>query len=549
MVHFGLKKTLLILLCLLSLSSFLYAEQPAGAHTDLLSSNPVPESALVKSPDKIELLFNEKVEIKDDSIRIYNQNGQRIQANKIPKNIDGNKVVLSLGPLDRGLYAVAWNAISSDTHPIRGAFTFSVKETYDSTVASNEKLEAVLKGDTGSSGHDKLGAFFRGLVFLSIAFIVALSIFVFFVFKKMPKHGNSLVYTSVLICILASMGTVAIQASASQELPFHEALAPSVLWDEFSTNFGLANLARILICLIVVIIWKFKSALQPKYLLLVLAGLLSFTPAFTGHARGGLYIPFAVTMSFIHVAATSIWFGGLVLIAMQMRDEKDVEVLKRFSKIAFVSVILILCSGMFAWYRQVGSIDAATSTTFGKILTLKMFLFALVVIIAYFSRRYLSDIHKPDVEKKLFRNLCSEAIIILLIYSLSAVLVNTVPAKEALSAPVTRQAEANDKIIEFIVDPAKSGASELHVYLLNKSGVPYQINREGVGLSDPLITVTMTNAARDIGPLDVNMRFQGLNHFSSLNLNVPFPGEWTITARVNIDRFQQVSASIDVVFK
>ena len=72
------------------------------------------------------LTFSEGVDALPDSIRVVAGDGTAVSVGSITQS--GGKVTLAadVPTLADGTYVVAWRAISADSHPVAGAFTFSV---------------------------------------------------------------------------------------------------------------------------------------------------------------------------------------------------------------------------------------------------------------------------------------------------------------------------------------------------------------------------------------------------------------------------------------
>ena len=96
------------------------------------SATPTPRdgSVLKSAPRQITLTFTESVALLDDSFRVFDPDGRRVSTGEA-KHVDGRsdavRVSLPEG-LGEGTFTVAWRVVSADSHPISGAFTFSVGE-------------------------------------------------------------------------------------------------------------------------------------------------------------------------------------------------------------------------------------------------------------------------------------------------------------------------------------------------------------------------------------------------------------------------------------
>lgn len=110
----------------------LVASVAAFAHPKLLSSNPA-EGATGDAPQKIELEFSENLVKQFSGATVTMTEMPGMQGTmKTPASVSAAadpKVMLitPAQPLTTGTYRVDWRAVSSDTHPITGNFSFKVK--------------------------------------------------------------------------------------------------------------------------------------------------------------------------------------------------------------------------------------------------------------------------------------------------------------------------------------------------------------------------------------------------------------------------------------
>ncbi|MYS53699.1 transporter, partial [Streptomyces sp. SID6013] len=101
---------------------------PASAHAALTSTDPGDGTVLDRAPAHVTLTFSESVGLRDDSFRVLDPGGHRLhtgEAGRADGRSDTARVALP-GKLGEGTYTVAWRVVSADSHPVSGAFTFSV---------------------------------------------------------------------------------------------------------------------------------------------------------------------------------------------------------------------------------------------------------------------------------------------------------------------------------------------------------------------------------------------------------------------------------------
>ncbi|MER6983378.1 copper resistance CopC family protein, partial [Streptomyces carpinensis] len=125
----------LVLLLIAVTGMLLAGAGPASAHAALTGSDPQQGVVVDKAPTQVSLTFSEKVAMNDDSVRVLDPKGTRVDAGK-PSNVSGTTYAVRLhGGLPDGTYTVSYQVISDDSHPVGGAYTFSVGAPSKTSVA------------------------------------------------------------------------------------------------------------------------------------------------------------------------------------------------------------------------------------------------------------------------------------------------------------------------------------------------------------------------------------------------------------------------------
>src|SRR4051794_9731921 len=109
------------LIALLGLSAvwlFLWST-PALAHARLEKSYPADGDALPSAPEQVQLLFNEPIEAEFDPLKVYNQEGDRVDEDNARVSPNNRKLLVTdLEELPEGSYTVDWRVTSADAHPV-----------------------------------------------------------------------------------------------------------------------------------------------------------------------------------------------------------------------------------------------------------------------------------------------------------------------------------------------------------------------------------------------------------------------------------------------
>jgi copper resistance protein C len=101
----------------------------AQAHSHLKKSVPAAGSTVATGPSEVRLQFDESVEPRFSKVSVEAKGGKVVTSE--PATSDpGDKTTLTVKfaePLQAGSYKVNWQAVSADTHKVKGSFTFQVR--------------------------------------------------------------------------------------------------------------------------------------------------------------------------------------------------------------------------------------------------------------------------------------------------------------------------------------------------------------------------------------------------------------------------------------
>jgi methionine-rich copper-binding protein CopC len=100
---------------------------PALVHAKLTKSYPAERDTLAEPPEQVQLRFNKPVEAEFDPVKVYGQEGDRVDEEDARVSADDRKLLVrDLGELAEGSYTVQWRVASVDGHPIDGSYEFDV---------------------------------------------------------------------------------------------------------------------------------------------------------------------------------------------------------------------------------------------------------------------------------------------------------------------------------------------------------------------------------------------------------------------------------------
>lgn len=173
------------------------------------------------------------------------------------------------------------------------------------------------------------------------------------------------------------------------------ALDPALLWmTARATDFGHVWRARLigLIVLWGVVAWRGDRS---RSICLVLSGLLLASLALTGHAQAEMGGPrwLHASADALHLLAGGLWLGGLVVLGLLLATttrahRQDVAgALRRFSRTGIAAVAVLVGTGLVNSVFLVGTPLALVTTSYGRVLTVKLAIFAGMFALAALNRR------------------------------------------------------------------------------------------------------------------------------------------------------------------
>ena len=380
----------------------LAAPASAWAHAALLHTTPSASVVLNHPPKQVAMTYSEAVEPRFAIVSITDAAGRRVAAGppgRSPTNPD--TLVTKLRPIGEGWYLVYWRVISADGHPVRGAFTFAVGPnpgpapqfpipSLSETAATPQLLVA------------------RWIVFLST--MSAIGLFVLRALTARPLvrvlRGTSLRALNIALWVSLAAALVAtpvyvVLATAQFALrsAFNVgALVPLLRSSAFGRGYLDLELTLGLFALAAAICTWVDRPERPQRsvaeLLALIGALLAaaaclIVPGAAGHAAQTAPRGLSLAFDWFHLAAGSIWVGGLVGLLVLWRSTAELLrvaalsfVVPRFSNIAFASVMLLIGSGIGSSVQHLPTLASLWQTSYGKTLIAKIVLLGGAMLLA-----------------------------------------------------------------------------------------------------------------------------------------------------------------------
>ena len=517
----------LLLLLSLVVAAVVATAAPAAAHAELSGTEPPAGAQLETSPEAVVLTFTEPVEAETGAVQVFDGDGDRVDDGDVQG--DGSAVRLPVD-LDDGGYVVTYRVVSVDGHPISGGFTFRVgqeAEEVDQTL-----VEELLAGQGSDTGVGAAAAVVRVLAFAAIVLLVGAAFTVAVLWPAGADDGRArrLLTGSLGVLAVATAVGIGLQASDVAGLGLADAVRPSLVADELGRRYGLLSLARLLLLVPAgfLLVALFRGAGRAAWWRASAAAIavgIAVVTALNGHAAGGRWQAAALVADVVHVLAAAAWLGGLALlvVAVLRRDDDVPSVVPAFSRVAFLAVVVLVATGSFQGYRQVGSIDGL-DTTYGRLLLGKVLAVAGLVALAALSRQIVR--HRLGEEGgvgELRRSVGIEAVLAVVVLAVTALLVDATPGTATVLEPVSVTKVVDGVVIDVEVVPAQAGPNDVHVYVQDpEAGLTGELEAEAV-LSLP---------AEGLEEVTVPLVRAGRSHWSAYDLDIPIAGDWVLRVRV-----------------
>ncbi|OQR60744.1 hypothetical protein B6E66_28490 [Streptomyces maremycinicus] len=636
---------MLVLLFLAVTGALLAGAGPASAHAALTGSDPAQGVVVDKAPTQVSLTFSETVSMNDDSLRVLDPKGSRVDTGK-PSGVSGTTYAVQLhSGLPDGTYTVTYQVVSADSHPVAGAYTFSIGSPSSTSVSVSDQA-------AGGGVVGWLYGFGRYVSYAGFIMMTGGAAFVLACWQRGTgvRALQRLVVSGWVAMTAATLFLLLLRGSYTSSGKLGDVFDLDLLGEVLQTKTGAALVSRLLLlaaaALFIAVLfgaYDKREGEEKRDLTFglaiggtVVAAGLAASWAMAEHASTGLQPGIAMPVDVLHLLAVATWLGGLtaLLVALYRAPaDRPVEApaARRFSRLALSSVSVVVATGTYQSWRQLGSWSAFTDTRYGQLLLVKIGLVALLVGVAWISRRWtarLADTTPGEAVRKsapakervtasagagdtakqttgdagsgsastkpgsanakraaqlarqqaavdatrqkrlrdsdthrfgLRRSVLAEAGIAVVVLAVTTVLTSTEPGRTEQDAAAANRASSSSSsagdsasgaltldmsfdtggtdgkgVVSVDLDPARTGANEMHVYVTRPNGRAFDV---------PEVKVAFTLEAKDIGPLPVVPDHITTGHWSASGVQIPMAGEWEVSVTVRTSDVDQVTVS------
>lgn len=213
-------------------------------------------------------------------------------------------------------------------------------------------------------------------------------------------------------------------------------------------------------------------------------------------------------------------------------------------------MVALALSGVILAWQELGSISALFSSVYGRTLLVKLGLVGAVLAVAAYNRFRLVPATLAAVEdaqpatgepmRRMLSTVRCEALGILAVLAVTAVLVNTVPSRAQSTAvpPFDQTVAIGANQANMGVTPAQAGPNQIHLTFLDPNGQPVSMAQN--------VQVSFTQTQAAVGPLSREMVAAGTGHYVLDTKDLAIPGTWQVEFLVRLSDFEQERLTFQV---
>ncbi|MGG0176966.1 copper resistance protein CopC [Gottfriedia acidiceleris] len=517
----------------------------ASAHAYIIKSTPKENEVFIKSPQRIQIQFDESVQSAFHSLQVLDEVGNRVDLRNGNINKKNHSILEgSLKPnLPDGNYHIVWKVISSDGHSVNGVIPFRVGKVDGSSTISNKASQSLPNTDV-------MGTYW--IEYMSLLLFVGLLFFCLFIYKSDQnnrtiafKNSKALVlifYFGILFSVLLSLLVETKNyTNGSWQSIFHKDLLLETI---NSTKFGSVWVIQILLLIVLAnslyMAWRSeqKSSFYWWLSALLIGIFLLISKAFIGHASmQNEFLP--VFFDFIHLLSVSIWIGGLIGISYilpkthKKHDGNEVywKTIQRYSSWATISVVLLMATGIYASLKYIPNFYSLLHTTYGKVLCGKVILFLVMLLLGL-----IHFIKGKRRKNKLGKSVGFEISIGVIVLILSSLLTNLPTAMES-PGPFSNTKLNKGYSVTLHATPNIVGKNKFNINIRDKNNKPVSTIQQ--------VTLTFKNTDMNMGNNTTQVKKTSAGVYETQGFYTDMAGHWDVKVHILTNSLD----SIDVDFK
>ncbi len=507
----------------------------ASAHASLNATEPRDGSVMAVSPAVIRLTFSEPVS--PTSLKLTLPDGRPVVLDAF---VVKDKLVEVVPPADlsNGTHVLSWRVVSQDGHPIGGSIIFSIGHPGAASPRIGDGVDwQVRVGLWGGKIALYVGLFF------GIGGTFAASWF-----ANGSRNALQPIVTALLAGFAGTMISAGFQGLDTVGEPIGRIFDAEVWKAGFATSFGRTVVFMFAALALAALALASGPGRSARWISLSALVTAAFALSLSGHASAAEPQWIMRPAVFLHVAAISSWVGALLPLAAEFRrGGSDAAIaLRRFSNFIPLSVAVLLIAGLILTYIQVLKIEALVTTSYGRVLLIKLGLLILLFALACINRWRLTnraERGEAAAVKQLIRSIVAESLLVLFILGVAASWRFTPPPRSLIleaSEPAIVHIHSAKGMAEMQVTPGNAGPVTAAAIIMKEDFSP---------LDPQEVSFVFSNPKAGIEPIRRKADRQQGNTWSVTGLVLPVAGVWIVRVDVIVSDFEIMKLEGEVEIK
>ncbi|MBC2282990.1 copper resistance protein [Listeria booriae] len=511
----------------------------AEAHAYLQSSMPADQSELKVAPENVVLTFTEMIQNEYPSIIVRDSKGNRVEKGKAfihPENDHVVEVALQDGLAD-DVYSAEWHVVSADGHPVSGVISFKVGKTSQAFVTTNAA------DNTTASWPSTV---MKVILYIGFSLIAGVILFFLALYRGeisagmrrktvwLLGAGLGLVLLGLLLFL-----PVQVQIYTGGDVWNLDAMLAII------RKASIGHLWLIQVAAFVLLFVSFAVMLGKEWfgrvwmwtLPAVFFAVILFAKAMQGHAAGSASKSVAIPMDFVHLVCASAWVGGIIVLFVLLAKEASASLVwNRFSPFAAVFVAGIIVSGLLMSVINLGSMASLFTTDYGRVILLKIALFALMGGLGLVHYLYMRNTGKLVSGKTVIAEFC----VGLVLLGVAAVLTNVQTPPPKPPEAFSEKTATKTGFVSLKIMPAVVGDNTFLVVFTDKDG---QVRTD-------FQKVTLTAIPRgNKRSSTFEAKKNAQNQYVATGLYLNAPGRWKLEVHALTEDFVPIDETFTVTIK
>ena len=447
----------------------------ASAHAFVVGSSPQDGATLDRAPAKLTLNFDEDVLLASGSVTLRSGDGSVLLHAGSPAGTSaiGGKaapeLIVGLPTLGKGTYSATWSVRSADDlHQTTGTVSFAIGQAYVQRAVERDGPPLPV-----------LSSLLEWLDVTGVALLLgAILLIVSAIPRSQMGPGDKaalqtllwrVITVTALAELLLGVAVVITSVGVTDVLGGLTSTRPGRLWVLREIGLAATSVSALLAI-------RRRGSARPQTIAIV-ALLVGSLAAIAGssHVGVGADRPFAVLLLMVHLSAAGAWAGAVLLLLMLVALERaggarfpSLALLRSFSAPAAYCVAVASLTGIALAARQVASVDAVLTTTYGQILIVKVLAVLTAGLLGLRTTIRLRRSRSSSVVF-LYRGVALESAAVLLILAAAGALSLGTPARgpafapSSAAGPAVVSAQLGDLLESAVMAPNAVGLSWLRV--------------------------------------------------------------------------------------